>query len=84
MLFTILASLFVALTVIPFLASRLLKDDAPAAGASWFRRFVARFDEFAEHLLARLMAAIHRVYGPALHYALGRPRTAVIAAAPAP
>ena len=79
-LFTILASLFVALTVIPFLASRLLKDDAPAAGASWFRRFVARFDEFAEHLLARLMAAIHRVYGPALHYALGRPRTAVIAA----
>ncbi len=76
-LFTICASLFVALTVIPFLASRLL---GPAADANARRGLLARFDRFAERLLERIMGAIHRVYAPALRVALARPRTTLAAA----
>jgi len=81
-LFTILASLFVALTVIPFLASRMLRDPSrPESSARGpVGRIIARFDALAEVLLERLMSAIHRIYGPALHYALSRPRTTLLAA----
>lgn len=61
---TIAASLFVALTIIPFLASRLL----PRAAAG-----------HANRLLDAVMGAIHRTYRPALHIALARPRATVIA-----
>ena len=55
---TITASLFVALTVIPFLASRLLNPKD--AGHS-------------NPVLDAVMGGIHRVYSPLLHLALGRP-----------
>lgn len=62
---TIIASLVVALTIIPFLASRLLPRDS--AGKS-------------NVLLDTVMGAIHNVYRPALHFALGHPRKTVIIA----
>ena len=65
-LFTILASLLVSLTIIPFLASRLLRAGPPSEGGN--------------RILAGLLAVIHRVYGPALKYALSRPRTTLVAA----
>jgi multidrug efflux pump subunit AcrB len=61
---TILASLLVALTIIPFLASRLLPRSA--TGKSNF-------------VLDRVMGAIHGLYRPALHWALQRPRATVAA-----
>jgi multidrug efflux pump subunit AcrB len=61
---TISASLLVALTIIPFLASRMLPRDA--VGKS-------------NPLLDRVMGAIHGIYRPALHYALERPRKTVAA-----
>lgn len=79
-LFTIMASLAVALTVIPFLASRML-GDGKVRERGPVGRLVARFDAFAERLLERLMGLIHRVYGPALGYALRRPRLTVVVAA---
>ena len=81
-LFTVAASLAVSLTVIPFLASRMLHDPRlPATAASGpVARLFGRFDAYAERLLARLMALIHRVYGPALRYALLRPRATLAAA----
>lgn len=60
---TIIASLVVALTIIPFLASRLLPRDA--AGHS-------------NAALDATMGAIHNVYRPALHWALAHPRKTVI------
>jgi multidrug efflux pump subunit AcrB len=82
-LFTVLASLFVAFTIIPFLTSRMLRETAalarPSGGA--MARLVARFDDFADRLLHRVMNIIHKVYGPALHWALTRPKTALLAAA---
>ncbi len=63
-LFTVLASLFVSLTIIPFLASRMLRDGE--AGESG--------------LLRRVMKIIHTVYGPALRWALARPKTTLLAA----
>jgi multidrug efflux pump subunit AcrB len=66
---TILGSLFVALFFIPFLASRVLKDERNDRGQS-----------AANPLLQRLMGAIHRYYGPALHYCLSRPKATVAAA----
>lgn len=58
-LLTVAASLLVSLTIIPFLASRLLsRDEHPEGNA----------------LLRRLMGTIHRVYRPALHWALAYPR----------
>jgi multidrug efflux pump subunit AcrB len=62
---TIAASLLVALTIIPFLASRLLPKSA--AGHS-------------NPFLDVVMGAIHHIYRPALHLALTRPRITVIAA----
>ncbi len=76
-LFTILASMLVALTVIPFLASRMLRDPAAAGHGG----FLARFDGFADRALHRVMGAIHRIYGPALRWALARPRQTLVAAA---
>lgn len=61
---TITASLFVALTIIPFLASRWLP-----------RQSVGK----SNPLLDTVMGAIHGVYRPALHVALNHPRTTVIA-----
>src|SRR5690606_4365624 len=61
---TITASLFVALTIIPFLASRMLP-----------RQSVGK----SNPVLDTVMGAIHGIYRPALHFALGRPRKTVIA-----
>jgi multidrug efflux pump subunit AcrB len=61
---TITASLVVALTIIPFLASRLLpREDAGKSNA----------------LLDGVMGAIHGIYRPALHVALEHPRMTVMA-----
>ena len=87
-LFTILASFFVALSIIPFLASRLLRGGAPRpARRPWLaallargRKIVDHSDEAADSLLARLMGAIHRVYGPALRWGLAHPRRTLAAA----
>jgi multidrug efflux pump subunit AcrB len=62
-LFTVAASLFVSLTIIPFLASRMLRD---------------RDSESA--LLRRLMNFIHTVYGPALRWALAKPKSTLLVA----
>ena len=62
---TVAASLVVSLTIIPFLASRMLKgghDDHGNAALRW------------------LMHGIERFYHPFLHRALDRPRTTLIAA----
>ena len=81
-LFTVVASLFVALTIIPFLASRMLRDNsARAQAAGPVGRLIARFDVLADKLLQRVMQIIHNVYGPALSWALGRPKTTLLAAA---
>ena len=65
-LYTVLASLFVAYTVIPFLASRVLK---PAGESGEGGR-----------ALKMLTGAIRRVYVPALQRALGKPLQTMIAA----
>ena len=62
---TILGSLLIALFIIPFLASRVLKEER---------------DDHGNVLLQRVMGAIHRYYRPALHYCLARPKATVIAA----
>lgn len=59
---TIVGSLLIALFIIPFLASRLLHEEA---------------DQRGNALLQRVMRAIHRYYRPALHYCLARPRATV-------
>jgi multidrug efflux pump subunit AcrB len=81
-LFTVLASLFVALTIIPFLASRMLRDNSPraAASAGKMARLIGRFDLLADKLLQRVMQIIHDVYGPALRWALARPKSTLLAA----
>ncbi len=61
---TILASLLVALTIIPFLASRALPRSAVGKSNA---------------LLDGVMGAIHAIYRPALHFALERPRQTVAA-----
>ncbi|SFF53610.1 Multidrug efflux pump subunit AcrB [Fontimonas thermophila] len=60
--FTVAASLFVALTIIPFLASRVLP------------RQTTHEDN---RLLRGLLRLIHRVYAPLLRRALARPKTTV-------
>jgi multidrug efflux pump subunit AcrB len=65
-LYTVIASLLVAYTVIPFLASRVLK---PEGGAGEGGR-----------ALKALTGAIHRWYVPALKRALARPRTTMVLA----
>jgi multidrug efflux pump subunit AcrB len=81
-LFTVVASLFVALTIIPFLASRMLRDNSPraAASAGKLARLIGRFDLLADKLLQRVMQIIHNVYGPALRWALARPKSTLLAA----
>src|ERR1700744_443058 len=81
-LFTVVASLFVALTIIPFLASRMLRDHSPRANAASgpVSRIIGRFDLLADKLLHRVMRIIHNVYGPALQWALARPKTTLLAA----
>ena len=87
-LFTILASFFVALSIIPFLASRLLRGGkARQPGQPWLaallargRHIVDRSDEMADRLLGALMRAIHGIYGPALRWGLARPRATLAAA----
>ena len=64
-LFTVTASLGIALTIIPFLASRLLSDKAHPEG-NIFLRIVMR--------------GIHTFYRPMLHVALTWPRTTVLGA----
>ncbi len=87
-LFTILASLFIALTIIPFLASRLLRGQERrqprqpwlAAPLAKLRGLLDRSDQVADRVLSALMGAIHRTYGPALRWGLARPRTTLAAA----
>jgi len=67
-LYTVAASLFVALTVIPFLASRMLK--AHGAGEP----------HQGNKALQGLMRVIHGIYGPALRLALAHPRRTLAAA----
>lgn len=65
-LYTVAASLLVAFTIIPFLASRLLSPSVES--------------DSGNRALQALMRAIHRVYAPALRAALARPqRTLLIA-----
>lgn len=67
-LYTVAASLFVALTIIPFLASRALKVDGHADGAEGNRALQA------------IMRFIHGIYAPALRVALAWPRRTLLAA----
>jgi multidrug efflux pump subunit AcrB len=62
---TIVGSLLIALFIIPFIASRVLREHGGAEG---------------NVLLQRVMGAIHRYYRPALHFCLARPKTTVLAA----
>ena len=64
-LFTVLASLFVSLTIIPFLASRILDREGHEEGNA-----VLRF----------VMRGIHGIYRPLLHVALTRPVATSLAA----
>ena len=62
---TIVGSLLIALFIIPFLASRVLKEHE---------------DPHGNRILQRVMGVIHHYYRPALHYCLARPKaTAVVA-----
>jgi multidrug efflux pump subunit AcrB len=61
---TIIGSLLIAVFIIPFLTSRILKQDDDPEG---------------NKILQRIMGAIHRYYRPALHYCLLRPKATLIA-----
>ena len=61
----IVGSLLIAMFMIPFIASRVLKNGE---------------DPHGNRLLQRVMGVIHRYYRPALHYALARPKATVVAA----
>jgi multidrug efflux pump subunit AcrB len=63
---TVLASLFVSLTIIPWLASRVLQDGEEAHG---------------NRVLAWLMGGIERTYAPVLRWALAHPRQTMLGAA---
>lgn len=65
-IFTILASLVVSLTVVPFLASLLLREERPG---------------YSNPFLRGLTWAIDRSYGSWLHRALGAPKTTLAVAA---
>jgi multidrug efflux pump subunit AcrB len=67
-LYTVAASLLVALTVMPFLASRVLKADASEAGHEGNRA------------LRAIMKFIHGVYAPALRAALRFPQRTLLSA----
>ncbi|HEX5651142.1 MAG TPA: efflux RND transporter permease subunit [Steroidobacteraceae bacterium] len=68
-LYTVAASLFVALTVIPFLASRMLKVE----------RGDGSHDQ-GNRALRAIMRFIHGIYAPALRVALASPRRTLLAA----
>ncbi len=61
----IVGSLLIALFIIPFIASRFLKENE---------------DPHGNKLLQRVMGVIHRYYRPALHYCLARPKRTVAVA----
>jgi multidrug efflux pump subunit AcrB len=61
----IVGSLLIALFIIPFIASRFLKENE---------------DPHGNRLLQRVMGVIHRYYRPALHYCLARPKRTVAVA----
>jgi len=63
---TVLASLFVALLIVPFMASRLLEREGQAEG---------------NRVLQGLMKFIHGVYAPLLGAALTRPKRTLVASA---
>ncbi len=66
-MYTVVASMFVALTIIPFLASRMLRGHEDAEGNA---------------ILRGLMRAIHATYRPLLHWCMQhRVKTLVFAAA---
>ena len=65
-LYTVAASLFVALTIVPFLASRILRPEGESGEGN--------------RALKALMSVIHRVYNPALKVALARPKRTLLAA----
>jgi multidrug efflux pump subunit AcrB len=60
--YTITASMLVSLTIIPFLASRLLKRDSHSEGNALLRWLMDKIDKF---------------YSPILHWALSAPRRTV-------
>ena len=62
---TVVASLLVAFTIVPFLASRLLPRHEAAEGT---------------RLLRWLKRGIHRFYAPVVHWALARPRRSLMLA----
>ncbi len=62
---TVAGSLLVSLTIVPFLASRLLPRDS---------------DEHGNRALQAIQAGIQRFYAPALHWSLTHPWRALIAA----
>src|SRR4029077_2772023 len=64
-LYTIFASLFVALTIIPFLSSHMLAHGGVATEGN--------------AALRALKSGIQHVYGPALRHALAWPRTTLLA-----
>ncbi len=81
-LYTVIASMFVALTIIPFLASRLLRGSTPPPERRpWLGRLltaggrvVEASDRLGDRALAAVMRGIHAFYGPALRKALAWPR----------
>jgi multidrug efflux pump subunit AcrB len=60
---TVVGSLLIALLIIPFIASRVLKESA---------------DPHGNRVLQRVMGLIDRYYRPALHYCLARPRATAL------
>ncbi len=64
-IYTVVSSLIVSLTIIPFLASRVLPEREPEGGNRVLRAFER---------------AIHATYAPLLDFALRRPRTTLAAA----
>jgi multidrug efflux pump subunit AcrB len=62
---TIIGSLLLALFIIPFLTSRVLKEESQS---------------HENPLLKRVMSVIHKYYRPALHWCLARPKLTVAAA----
>ena len=72
---TVIASMVVAYTIVPFLSSRLLRETGAPTGGR-----MERFDLLADRLLHGTMQTIHRVYGPALKWALSRPKRALTVA----
>jgi len=60
----------------------MLRDNSARSSAPTgaLTRLIARFDVLADKLLHRVMQAIHNVYGPALRWALAKPKTTLLAA----